>query len=39
VLVFKDVLKGGEGTEFKIQSIEFEAAIPEYIFSKASLRK
>ncbi|MCJ7563791.1 MAG: outer membrane lipoprotein-sorting protein [Candidatus Aminicenantes bacterium] len=39
VLVFKDVLKGGEGTEFKITAIEFEAAIPEYIFSKASLRK
>lgn len=38
-LVFKDVLKGGEGTEFKITAIEFEAAIPEYIFSKASLRK
>ncbi len=39
VLVFKDVLKGGEGTEFKITAIEFEAVIPEYIFSKASLRK
>jgi outer membrane lipoprotein-sorting protein len=38
-LVFKDVLKGGDGTEFKITAIEFEAAIPEYIFSKASLRK
>jgi outer membrane lipoprotein-sorting protein len=38
-LVFKDVLKGGDGTEFKITAIEFEAAIPEYTFSKASLRK
>lgn len=38
-VVFKDVLKLGEGTEFKIESIEFDASIPEYIFSKASLRK
>jgi outer membrane lipoprotein-sorting protein len=38
-LVFKDVLKGGDGTEFKITAIEFEAVIPEYTFSKASLRK
>lgn len=39
VLIFKDVLKGGEGTEFKITAIEFEAVIPEALFSKASLRK
>jgi hypothetical protein len=38
-VVFKDVLKTGEGTEFKIESAEFDANIPEYIFSKASLRK
>jgi len=38
-LVFKDALKTGQGTEFKIQTIEFDAAIPDYIFSKASLRK
>jgi hypothetical protein len=38
-VVFKDVLKTGEGTEFKIESTEFDANIPEYIFSKASLRK
>ena len=38
-LVVKDALKNGEGTEFKIQSIEFDAAIPDYLFSKASLRK
>ncbi len=36
---FKDVLKSGEGTTFIIRSIEFNAEIPEYIFSKASLRK
>lgn len=38
-MVFKDVLKKGSGTEFIIDSIEFDVEIPEYIFSKASLRK
>jgi outer membrane lipoprotein-sorting protein len=38
-VVFKDALKAGDGTEFIIQSIEFEAAIPEFLFTKASLRK
>jgi hypothetical protein len=38
-MVFKDELKTGDGTEFIIQFIEFDAAIPDYIFSKASLRK
>jgi outer membrane lipoprotein-sorting protein len=38
-VVFRDALKEGNGTEFKIESIEFDAAIPEALFSKASLRK
>lgn len=38
-VVFKDVLKSGEGTEFILKSIEFGVDIPEYIFTKASLRK
>lgn len=38
-IVFKDELKAGEGTEFTIESIEFNANIPDYIFSKASLRR
>lgn len=38
-MVFKDVLKKGAGTEFIIDSIEFNVKIPEYIFSKASLRR
>lgn len=38
-MVFKDVLSKGKGTEFIIDSIEFDVDIPEYIFSKASLRK
>jgi outer membrane lipoprotein-sorting protein len=37
--VYKDVLKEGEGTEFVIVSIEFDAAIPSYLFSKAALRR
>ncbi len=38
-VVYKDALKAGEGTEFIIDSIEFDAAIPDHIFSKAALRK
>jgi len=37
-MVFKDMLKKGEGTEFVIESIEFDTDIPEHIFTKASLR-
>ena len=37
--MYRDVLKEGEGTEFVIVSIEFDAAIPGYLFSKAALRK
>ncbi|MDZ7331770.1 MAG: outer membrane lipoprotein-sorting protein [candidate division KSB1 bacterium] len=38
-MVFKDMLKVGQGTEFIVDSIQFDQAIPEYIFSKAALRK
>jgi hypothetical protein len=38
-ILFKDVLKEGDGTEFQMMDIEFNAKIPEYIFSKASLKK
>ncbi|MCX6253655.1 MAG: outer membrane lipoprotein-sorting protein [Bacteroidia bacterium] len=38
-MLFKDVLKEGEGTEFLIEDIEFNVTIPDYIFSKASLKK
>ena len=37
-VVFKDALKEGAGTEFVIESIEFNAQIPDYVFTKASLR-
>jgi len=36
---YKDMLKSGEGTDFIVTSIEFDADIPEHIFSKASLKK
>ncbi|MDZ7385708.1 MAG: outer membrane lipoprotein-sorting protein [candidate division KSB1 bacterium] len=36
---FKDVLKAGEGTEFIVESIEFDLHIPDYLFTKASLTK
>jgi outer membrane lipoprotein-sorting protein len=38
-MVFKDELKSGEGTEFILETIEFNADIPDYVFSKASLRR
>ena len=38
-VVFKDMLKTGEGTEFLLDEIRFNAEIPDYIFSKASLKK
>jgi len=38
-ILFKDVLKRGKGTEFVIETIAFDQAIPAHIFSKASLRK
>jgi outer membrane lipoprotein-sorting protein len=36
---FKDALKAGEGTEFVLDSIRLNAPIPNYIFSKAALKK
>jgi outer membrane lipoprotein-sorting protein len=38
-MLFKDVLKEGEGTEFQFMEIEFNTKIPDYVFSKASLKK
>jgi outer membrane lipoprotein-sorting protein len=38
-IVFKDELQTGEGTRFILESVEFNADIPDHIFSKASLRK
>lgn len=38
-ITYKDMLKEGFGTEFKITNIKFDQEIPEYIFSKASLKQ
>ena len=38
-MIFKDVLKEGDGTEFIFEEIKFDVEIPEHIFSKASLRR
>jgi outer membrane lipoprotein-sorting protein len=38
-IIYKDVLKTGEGTEFIISSVKFNQAIPEYIFTKAALKQ
>lgn len=37
-MIFKDMLKKGEGTEFIIDEIVFDTSIPDHIFTKASLR-
>lgn len=37
-MIYKDMLKTGGGTEFIINDIVFDAAIPESVFSKAALR-
>jgi outer membrane lipoprotein-sorting protein len=38
-MIYKDVLKQGNGTEFVITSAKFNQVIPDYIFSKASLKQ
>lgn len=38
-VIFKDVLKKGNGTEFFMESVQFDVDIPGYVFSKAALRK
>jgi len=38
-MLFKDVLKSGEGTVFIIESIEFDAEIPSHLLTKAALRR
>jgi hypothetical protein len=38
-ILYKDVLKNGEGTEFLVDSLALEVAIPNYLFSKAALKR
>jgi outer membrane lipoprotein-sorting protein len=37
--LYKDVQKKGEGTEFLIDSVAFDVSVPEFLFSKAALKK
>ena len=39
VILYKDVLKDGNGTEFKMSSLKFNEDIPDYIFTKAALKQ
>ena len=36
---YKDMLKEGDGTDWLIDTIQFDKTIPEHIFSKASLKQ
>ncbi|MFZ2339280.1 MAG: outer membrane lipoprotein-sorting protein [Bacteroidales bacterium] len=38
-IIYKDMLKHGDGTGFKVTNIRFNQEIPEYIFTKASLKQ
>ncbi|MBS4061423.1 MAG: outer membrane lipoprotein-sorting protein [Bacteroidetes bacterium] len=38
-VVYKDMLKQGDGTEFKITKIQFDQEIPAYVFTKAVLKQ
>jgi outer membrane lipoprotein-sorting protein len=38
-IVYKDMLKQGNGTEFRITNIKFNQKIPDYIFTKAALKQ
>jgi outer membrane lipoprotein-sorting protein len=38
-MIFKDELARGEGTEYIINSIDFDVEIPEHMLTKAALRK
>ena len=38
-IVYKDVLKQGEGTEFNFTSVKFNQTIPDFIFTKAALKQ
>jgi hypothetical protein len=37
-MIYKDMLKEGKGTEFRMTKIQFDQQIPAHIFTKASLR-
>lgn len=38
-VTFKDALKTGAGTEFIVDSLQLDVPVPDYLFSKAALKK
>ncbi len=38
-MTFKDMLQRGEGTEYIVESIDFDVEIPDYMLTKAALRR
>ena len=38
-ILYKDMLKDGDGTTFSLTSVKFNQDIPDYIFTKAALKK
>lgn len=38
-MIYKDMLKSGDGTEMHFTSIKFNQEIPDYIFTKAALKQ
>lgn len=38
-ILYKDMMKQGEGTEFIMTSVRFNQEIPDYIFTKAALKQ
>ncbi len=38
-MLYKDMLKNGNGTKFTISTIEFDVTIPPHIFTKAVLKR
>lgn len=38
-IVFKDMLRQGDGTEFRMTNVKFDQEIPEYLFTKAALKQ
>jgi outer membrane lipoprotein-sorting protein len=38
-VLYKDMLKQGDGTEFRVTSIKFNQVIPDHIFTKAALKQ
>ena len=38
-IIYKDILKDGNGTEFNMTSLKFDQDIPEYQFTKGALKQ